>query len=287
MSASPNKPRNAILTGAAGGLGRALAVRLAQDGWRLALTDLDEAGLAETLELVEAIGGQGECELLDVTDSSAWVQLRDRLQNRWPRLDLLVNNAGVCGAGTVGEFPLEDWQWILATNLQGPIYGCHTMVPWMTEQGGAAYVMNVASVAGLIAPPTMGAYNVAKAGLIALSETLYNELYPQGFGVTVVCPGFFRSNLIPNGRFSNERGREQAEEFNATARLTAAWVADRAVRAMYRRKLYVVDGLRARLLWRIKRQAPGMFHRLLSASIARVDRQLTQRAASENFTKRQ
>lgn len=276
MASSPPLLRYGILTGAAGGLGRALAVRLAQDGWQLALTDLDEAGLAETLELVEAVGGQGHCELLDVTDARAWTQLRDRLQDRWPRLDLLVNNAGVCGAGPIGEFPLEDWQWILDTNLQGPIYGCHTMVPWMTEQGGTTYVMNIASVAGLIAPPSMGAYNVAKAGLIALSETLYNELYPQGHGVTVVCPGFFRSNLIPNGRFSNARGRQQAEEFNSSARITAEWVADRAVRAMYRRKLYVVDGLRARLLWRFKRLLPGVFHRLLSTWIARANRQLTQ-----------
>ncbi|MCE9553338.1 MAG: SDR family NAD(P)-dependent oxidoreductase [Planctomycetes bacterium] len=286
MAPSPSSPRHGILTGAAGGLGRALAVRLARDGWRLALTDQDEVGLAETLELVEAAGGHGECELLDVTDPVAWRQLRDRLQDRWPRLDLLVNNAGVCGAGAVGEFAPEDWQWILDTNLQGPIYGCHTMVPWMTEQPGTAYVLNIASVAGLIAPPTMGAYNVAKAGLIALSETLYNELHPRGFGVTVVCPGFFQSNLIPSGRFSNERSRQQAKEFNATARITATWVADRAIRAMYRRKLYVVDGLRARLLWRIKRMMPGAFHRLLSSWIARVDRQLGEQSPTKTFSRR-
>ena len=263
-------PRNGILTGAAGGLGRALAVRLARDGWRLALTDLDDVGLAETSRLVEDAGGQAHCELLDVTDAVAWEQLRDRLQSRWLRLDLLVNNAGVCGAGVVGEFPLDDWQWILDTNLNGPINGCHTMVPWLTEHSGAAYVLNIASVAGLIAPPTMGAYNVAKAGLIALSETLFHELRPRGVGVTVVCPGFFPSQLIPCGRFSSEQTRRRAEEFSATARLTADGVADRAVRAMYRRKLYVVEGLRARLLWRMKRLLPGLFHRLLSASIERA-----------------
>ena len=257
MSPPPDNLRNGIRTGAAGGLGRALAVRLAQDGWRLALTDQDEAGLSETLSLVRAAGGQGACLPLDVTDPAAWRQLRDQLQDHWTRLDLLVNNAGVCGAGEVGEFPLEDWHWILDTNLRGPIYGCHTMVPWMTEASDSAgYVLNVASVAGLISPPTMGAYNVAKAGLIALSETLYNELHPRGLGVTVVCPGFFKSNLIPSGRFSCDRERRRAEEFNTTALLSADWVADRAVRAMYRRKLYVVHGLRARLLWRMKRLAP-------------------------------
>jgi len=245
-------------------LGRALAVRLARDGWRLALTDLDESGLAETLQHVTAAGGQGLCTPLDVRDPSAWQALRERLQTDWPRLDLLINNAGVCGAGAVGQYPLEDWQWILDTNLRGPIYGCHTMVPWLAQHPAPAYVLNVSSVAGLLAPPTMGAYNVAKAGLIALSETLYHELYPRGLGVTVVCPGFFRSNLIPRGRFSSVAVQTRAQSFHDAARLGADWVADRAVRAMYRRRLYVVDGFRARLLWRMKRCLPGVFHRLMA-----------------------
>jgi len=257
-------PRSGIVTGAASGLGRALAVRLARDGWRLALTDLDETALAETLKLVQAAGGQGHCEPLDVREADAWRGLRDRLQAQWPRLDLLVNNAGVCGAGHIGEYPLDDWQWILDTNLRGPIYGCHTIVPWLTQHPGPAYILNVASVAGLLAPPTMGAYNVAKAGVVALSETLYGELYGRGLGVTVACPGFFRSNLIPCGRFSNDPVRSRAEQFHDSARLSADWVADRAIRAMYRRRLYVVDGCRARLLWRLKRFMPGAFHRMMS-----------------------
>lgn len=256
--------RNGLITGAATGLGRALAVRLARDGWRLALTDLDEAGLAETRKLVEAAGGQAELEPLDVRDAAAWQQLRERLEARWESLHLLVNNAGVCGAGPVGEYPLNDWQWILDTNLRGPILGCHTMVPWLMRAGGSAYILNVSSVAGLIAPPTMGAYNVAKAGLVALSETMYAELKPRGVGVTVICPGFFASQLIPRGRFSNHRQRQQAEHYLATARMSADWVAERAVRAMYRRRLYVVDGFRARLLWRVKRFMPSLFHRLMA-----------------------
>jgi NAD(P)-dependent dehydrogenase (short-subunit alcohol dehydrogenase family) len=257
-------PRNGILTGAAGMLGRALAVRLARDDWQLALTDRDQNGLSETLAAVEAAGGQGFCELLDVTDGAAWQNLCERLRARWSQLDLLVNNAGVCGAGGVGEFPLDDWRWVLDTNLHGPIYGCHTFVPWLAEHPETAYVLNVASVAGLLSPPTMGAYNVAKAGLIALSETLYHELRPRGAGVTVVCPGFFPSNLIPGGRFSSADLRTRADKPSAAARLSAPWVADRAIRAMYRRKLYVVDGLRARLLWRFKRLLPGLFHKTVA-----------------------
>src|SRR5690242_4032904 len=113
MKSSPMPPpRNAIITGAASGLGRALAVRLARDRWHIAICDINDACSEETLRLVRSAGGSGQVEHLDVTDPDAWQALRDRLEPDWEQLDLLVNNAGVAGAGEVGEFSLEDWHWI-------------------------------------------------------------------------------------------------------------------------------------------------------------------------------
>src|SRR5438105_187649 len=96
--------KTAIITGAASGLGRALAVRLAQDGWQIAICDIDDAGSQKTLDLVRAAGGTGQVEHLDVTQPAAWEALRSRLQSSWRQLDLLVNNAGVAGAGEVGKY---------------------------------------------------------------------------------------------------------------------------------------------------------------------------------------
>jgi NAD(P)-dependent dehydrogenase (short-subunit alcohol dehydrogenase family) len=257
--------RTAIVTGAASGLGRALALRLAKDGWQLALADVDTERAHETLAMVEKAGGSGQVELLDVADQTAWAALVERLRNQWPQLDLLVNNAGVCGAGDVGDFPLADWQWLLGVNLHGVIYGCHTCLPWLKQNPSGAHIINTASIAAFLAAPTMGAYNVAKAGVLALSETMYAELAPQGISVTVVCPGFFQSGLLEKGRFMQEFGRELAADYMRKSTFTADHVADAAVKAMHRKKFYVVEGRRARWLWRVKRSIPLGFLKLVSS----------------------
>ncbi|HEX4129371.1 MAG TPA: SDR family NAD(P)-dependent oxidoreductase [Pirellulales bacterium] len=262
-------PRYAIITGSASGLGRALAVRLARDGWHLGLADVDHARNAETLRLAEAAGGSGQLEPLDVASASQWQALAARLQQAWPRLDLLVNNAGVAASGAVGNAPLDDWRWLLEVNLWGVIHGCHTFVPWLKANPQGAHVINVASLAGLIAAPEMGTYCVAKAGVVALSEAMYAELRGADVGVTVVCPGFFPTNLGDRARFGDEVHREFFDRINERSRLTADAVAEAAVRGMRRKKLYVVVPRRARVLWRLKRWMPMVIARLLAWDYAR------------------
>ena len=123
--------RNAIVTGAASGLGRALAVGLGREGWCVALADVNRPGCEETLRLVKQGGGDGFVEEIDVRHIEEWQALRDRLKARWDHLDLLVNNAGVAGSGLVGEYPIENWQWIIDVNLWNGINGCHTFVDWL------------------------------------------------------------------------------------------------------------------------------------------------------------
>ena len=143
-------PRSAIVTGSASGLGRAIAVRLAQEGYRIALADVNDDANRETLELVEDRGGQGRVEHLDVSDPEGWHELIARLRNDWPQLDLLVNNAGVTTSGEVGEHSLDNWHWIMRINLFGAIYGCHHCVPWMKENPRGAHIVNIASVAAVM-----------------------------------------------------------------------------------------------------------------------------------------
>jgi NADP-dependent 3-hydroxy acid dehydrogenase YdfG len=259
---------SAIITGAASGLGRAIAVRLARDGWRMALADVNEAGLRATLEQVRAAGGEGRVELLDVTQADHWQALRKRLQSDWRQLDLLVNNAGVAGSGEVGQFSLDNWHWLLDVNLFGTIYGCHTFVEWLKANPRGAHLVNTASLAGLLSAPTMAAYNVSKAGVVSLSETLYGELKQHGVGVTVVCPGFFRTELLASGRFQKEDERGVAERSMEAAPFTADDVADAAVRSIQQKQLYVVMGSKGRRWWRIKRWLPAFFARALAKRFA-------------------
>jgi NAD(P)-dependent dehydrogenase (short-subunit alcohol dehydrogenase family) len=254
-----NPPRHALVTGAASGLGRAIAVRLARDRWHVAVADLNTDGCDETKSLVERAGGTAQIEPLDVRDEQQWLALRDRLRGQWPQCDLLVNNAGVVASGGVHETPVADWDWLLAVNLRGVILGCHTFVPWLIENPGRSYILNMASIAGLIAPARMGAYNVAKAGVVALSETLYTELKRHNVGVTVVCPWFVKTNLLDTGRFADPKEKAGGALYMQQSRLTPDKVADYAVRRMYRGRLYAVMSFESRQIWLMKRHFPQFF----------------------------
>ena len=270
MSTMPAKQiRYAIVTGAASGLGRALAVRLARDGWHVAIADVDESGSQETLRLVEAAGATGQVESLDVRNFANWQEMVARLKSEWPQLDMLINNAGVACSGQVGVTPLEDWHWLIDTNLFGAIHGCYACLGWLKKNPQRASLVNISSVAAVLAPPTMAAYNVAKAGVLALSETMASELHTSQVRVTVACPGFFRSRLLDCGRFQSPLERASAERFISTARMSAEQIASQVVRAAYRGKLYVFVPARARWLWYLRRISPGLWIRLLRKGYAR------------------
>ena len=118
-----------------------------------------------------------------------------RLRADWPQLDLLVNNAGIGVQGNIGECPIDDWRHVVDVDLFGAIYGCHFCRDWLVANPEGSHVINVASAAAFFNSPGMGPYSVSKAGILSLSETLYAELRPRGVGVSVVCPGFFPTNV--------------------------------------------------------------------------------------------
>ena len=269
MPLSSTLRRTAIVTGAASGLGRALCVRLARDGYEIAICDIDLTGAAETLRSVAAAGGTGRVERLDVTDSADWESLRERLAKDWPHLDLLVNNAGVAVSGDVGRCPLDDWRWIIDANLWGVIHGCHVCVDWLKRNPHGSHVINTASLAAIGSFPGMAAYNVTKAAVVSFSETLHSELRRHGVGVTVLCPSFFPTALVDNGRFVSAAERRIAQgEFKRT-RLTSEAVAEAALRAVARKQLYVILPAKARLIWWIKRLSPALFFRMVALEVNR------------------
>ncbi len=261
--------KRAVITGAASGLGRSLALALARKGCRIGVVDMDAGGAGETLEMVVQRGGSGEVYELDVRAAADVEAMAGHFFTTWGGVDLLVNNAGVGMGGFTGDIPLEDWEWLISVNFWGMVYGCHHFIPRMKSRGGG-HILNVASAMGITSMREMAPYNVSKAAIISLSETLYSELAQDGIGVTVLCPMFFKTNLMERARFGTETQRELASTFFNCARMTSDEVAEAAVKAVEKGKLYCVPMLSGKAHWVMKRISPSLYYRQY-AFLARRD----------------
>jgi NAD(P)-dependent dehydrogenase (short-subunit alcohol dehydrogenase family) len=263
----PTSARCAI-TGAGSGFGRALALALAKRGGHLVVSDLAAEAVEETARLALAAGAaSARAVVCDVTKLADVEALSAACEGP---VDLVVNNAGVSSGGLVGEIPMDVWRWTLDVDLFGVIHGCHVFVPRLKKQGHG-HVLNVASAAGLLSAPRMGAYNVAKAGVVALSETLAAELVGTGVGVTVVCPTFFETNIVRSGRFADTETRELADRLMRRARPVEG-VVDATLASVERGELYALPMADARWLWRLKRAVPESFRGLVAAGMKAVQK---------------
>jgi NAD(P)-dependent dehydrogenase (short-subunit alcohol dehydrogenase family) len=283
--------RRILITGAASGLGKALARAALDDGARVLLTDQDPAaGELTRLEFAERIreaGGDVDRVAflpLDVRDDVAWDNAREWCAREWSGLDVLVNNAGVAAAGPIADIPMADWDWILDINLKGVIRGVRTFVPLFTAQGGG-HVVNIASLAGLMNLANMASYNVTKAGVISLSETMRSELEPLGIRTTVVCPSFFATNLADRMRttdpsFEVMARKAIAGEVFPGPKLTADDVARKVLRAVERRRFLLLPHVETRLLWAVKRLAPTPFAKVMAAGNRLVEKRFGTSAAA-------
>ena len=255
--------KRVVITGAASGLGRSLALVLARKGCRIGIVDIDTEGATETLEMVVRSGGSGETYELDVRVAIDAGAMADHFFKTWGGVDLLVNNAGVGMGGFVGNIPLEDWEWLISINFWGMVYGCHSFIPRMRAQG-SGHILNVASAMGITSMGEMAPYNTSKAAIISLSETLYSELAPDSIGVTVLCPMFFKTNLMDNSRFETELERDIADAAFNCSRMSSGEVAEAAVRAVEKGRLYCVPQLSGKMHWIMKRINPHLYYRQLA-----------------------
>jgi NAD(P)-dependent dehydrogenase (short-subunit alcohol dehydrogenase family) len=255
--------KTAVITGAASGIGRAYALALAKRGFKVGIVDIDMEGAKETLEMVEGSGGSGEVFSCNVRRLEEVQKTADHFFEKWGKVGILVNNAGVADVGMVGEIKIEDWERQIETNLWGYIYGCHSFIPRMKEQGGG-HIVNTASSAGMVTLRSMGPYNVTKAGVIALSETLKSELAPFNIGVTVVCPSFLRTKLLDTTTATDKWIFELADISMEGARVTSDDLAEMVVKAVEKNRLYVFPQPFAKITWIDKRIAPETFYRLFA-----------------------
>jgi len=222
--------------------------------------------------MARSLGAEAHAAACDVSHAAEVERLAVEADTRFGGTDLVVNNAGVAVSGEVGEVSLEDWAWIMGINLWGVIHGCHAFVPRMKRQK-SGHVVNVASAAGLLSAPRMGPYNVTKAGVVALSETLYGELRPLGLGVTVLCPTFFKTDIVKSGRGGDDSMKSVAEKLMDRSKIQAEGVAKVALDAADAGRLYAIPQADGRWMWRVKRVAPQMFHK----QVARVAQRMAKK----------
>ena len=250
------------ITGSGSGLGKTLAIDFAKMGWKVAISDLIQSRIDETVNEVNEAGGEGIGVLCDVSKPENVEHLAETVKSKWDGVDIIVNNAGVPGVGFIDKIPLEDWQWTIDINLKGVIYGCRTFLPIFKKQG-SGHIVNIASAAGFASLAEMGPYNVTKAGVISLTETLRMELAGQNIGVTAVTPTFFKTNLMDQVRYTDEHQLKMADAFFEKALCDANHVSKKVIRAIMKNQLYVLPQFDARLYFRFKRLAPQTFFGLM------------------------
>jgi NADP-dependent 3-hydroxy acid dehydrogenase YdfG len=251
-----------VITGAGSGFGRELACVYAQAGWRVGITDIDAQRAEETLALLGA-EVQGHFALHhDVQSETQWQAVYQQVMERWGRLDVLINNAGVAAGGRLEETPLSDWQWIMDIDLMGVMKGCHTFAALMREQK-SGHIVNIASFAGLAGAPHIAAYGTAKAGVVAMSEILRAELHDDHVGVSVVCPAFVKTNLLDTFRAPESGFKGRVQRWMDKANVSANDVARQIFSAVEKRQFLVLTHSETRWMWRIKRWFPELYFKMM------------------------
>jgi NAD(P)-dependent dehydrogenase (short-subunit alcohol dehydrogenase family) len=191
--------KTAFVTGAASGIGLGIATALAQAGVKVMLCDIEESALAAACERLRATNADVDAVRADVSLKAELQAAADAVIARYGKVHILVNNAGVVGGGAYGAWTDAAWDWTLGVNLMAVIWGIEIFGPLIEQHGEGGQIVSTASIAGLISGGS-GAYNVSKYGVVALSEGLRVELAPRGIGVSVLCPGFIRTQIIDAAR---------------------------------------------------------------------------------------
>jgi NAD(P)-dependent dehydrogenase (short-subunit alcohol dehydrogenase family) len=251
--------RRVLITGAGSGLGQALAHRYARAGDRVACVDLDAARAELTRA---ALPGSGHLAIAaNVASDEQMEAMHERVAAEWGGIDVLVNNAGIAAGGAMVDASMAEWRNVIDINLLGVVRGCRLFLPGMIANG-RGHVINTASFAGLAGAPGIMTYGVTKAAVVALSEQLRAELHDKGLRVSVLCPAFFRTNLLDSWQ-GNPRLKAHADRMMETSPDTLDGVADRVFAAVERGEFLVLPTKREPMRWRLKRWLPETYFRKL------------------------
>jgi len=269
--------RVAAVTGAGSGIGRALAEELARRGAHLALCDVDEAGLTETVGRCEGAGVKVTAQRVDVADRDRVHAWADEVAGEHGQVNLVVNNAGVALGSTIRSMSFEDFRWLIDIDFWGVVHGTNAFLPHL-ERSGEGHIVNLSSVFGLISVPTQSAYNAAKFAVRGFTDALRMELKIAGSPVscTTVLPGGVRTNIARNARMDasvatmagdTERARRN---FDRIAITTPERAARRILQAVEHDRARVLIGPDAQLIDLVSRLAPGVYQRVMIAGARRL-----------------
>jgi short-subunit dehydrogenase len=263
----------AVVTGAAHGIGRALALCLADEGMSLALVDRDTEKLAEAAAAVAARGVRVSSHAIDMGDRNAVAALPEAVLATHGRVSLLVNNAGVALMGSFDEVSLDDIEWLMDINFWGVVRATKAFMPALKREQ-AAHIVNLSSVFGLIAPTGQCAYSASKFAVRGFSEVLRHELAGTNVSLSVVHPGGIATDIAVHARVSSgidqATAKAAADGFKRVARTSPAAAAERILRGIKRRERRILIGADARLIDIVQRLLPvsywGIFHRAFAMS---------------------
>jgi NAD(P)-dependent dehydrogenase (short-subunit alcohol dehydrogenase family) len=271
--------RRVLVTGAASGLGAALTAAFRARGDEVLATDI--TGLEMVPEEVAQSGGSVVEEVaqqpsrnrltLDITSDDDWAAAVRHVEDTWGGLDVLVNNAGVAGGGRLDVATLDEWRWITEINLFGVVRGLRAFVPMFKRQR-SGHIVNVASLAGLVHPAGMGSYNAVKAAVVALTETTGHELAAYGVRASVVCPSYFRTNLMSSIRCEDQAVAGVVARLVENSPVTADDIAAEVLAGIDRGDELIVPDDAARGAWTLKQTDRPAYDATMRAQAAKLDR---------------
>ncbi len=266
--------KTAVVTGAGSGIGRALALALADAGCRVVITDILQERIDAVLEELRAKGVEAGGYRVDHSSREEVEGFADAFFAEWDHVDILCSNAGVAAGGRFEETRLEDWEWVLGINLWGAIYMMYAFVPRMMERRQGSILLT-ASDAGLVAMPFMCAYQTSKFGVVGMGETLRMELYEYGIKVSLLCPGDIDTNIIQDGRIyiydrAGRSNRPELEKYYKTRGADPAVVARAALRGLERdRAIIVVPWIHHGPFILLRRISPQLYHAVMRFALAK------------------
>jgi NAD(P)-dependent dehydrogenase (short-subunit alcohol dehydrogenase family) len=257
------KEATAIVTGAASGIGRALAEELANSDCEVILADRQIDLAEEVASGIRTSGAKAKAQELDVTDFPAVEQLIRETVSRTGRLDYIFNNAGISIGGNVADLEIEHWNQVIDVNLRGVINGVHAAYPVMIEQG-FGHIVNISSLAGLMPTPGYVPYGTTKHALIGLSQSLRAEASSMGIRVSVVCPGVIRTPILEGGKFgkfvnmSKADARRMLYFLDKGNPMEPRDFAAKVLNQIAKNKAIILVPSKIKLLWLIQRLSPSL-----------------------------